>query len=109
MLIMMMSSCKLGLNSKAVILVLCPFFKNLSRMMAPDRQALVPHMVVLFLIRSKIYNVEMFQIADIMSSFGGNLTTFASPTHSPSEEEFNVAFEAYMDSILTRRERGTAQ
>lgn len=41
-----------------------------------------------------------------MSSFGGNLTTFASPTYSPSEEEFNIAFEAYMDNLLSKRERG---
>ncbi|XP_053385251.1 ankyrin repeat and sterile alpha motif domain-containing protein 1B-like isoform X2 [Mercenaria mercenaria] len=52
---------------------------------------------------------EWEKIADIMSSFGGNLTSFTSPSHTQSEEEFNVAFEAYMDSLLTKRERGSGQ
>ncbi|KAL4224939.1 Ankyrin repeat and sterile alpha motif domain-containing protein 1B [Mactra antiquata] len=52
---------------------------------------------------------EWAKIADIMSSFGGNLTTFTSPTYSPSEEEFNIAFEAYMDNLLSKRERGSGQ
>jgi len=47
-----------------------------------------------------------FQIADIMSSFGGNLTSFESPSHLPHEQEYNFAFEAYMDKLLTRRETG---
>ena len=51
-------------------------------------------------------SLAQFQIADIMSSFGGNLTSFEAPSESPVQEEFNLAFEAYMDQLLTCREKG---
>ena len=53
-------------------------------------------------------NIDLYQIADIMSSFGGDLTNFSTPEpEPPSVEEFNVAFEAYMDRLLESRDQGT--
>ncbi|XP_052798445.1 ankyrin repeat and sterile alpha motif domain-containing protein 1B-like isoform X2 [Mya arenaria] len=53
---------------------------------------------------------EWEKIADIMSSFSGDLTNFSAPEpESPTVEEFNVAFEAYMDRLLDSREQGEGQ
>jgi len=49
---------------------------------------------------------EWAKIADIMSSFGGNLN----PSFSGQKENFTEeAFEAFMDEVLSSRERGSTQ